>query len=52
MVPTDPQQEAERPFWPAVRTGWRRRCPNCGKGHVLKGYLTAEIPPASIAAST
>jgi len=38
--PTDPRQAAERPFWPAVRTGWRRRCPNCGKGHVLRGYLT------------
>ncbi|PIV72641.1 MAG: hypothetical protein COW55_16060 [Rhodobacteraceae bacterium CG17_big_fil_post_rev_8_21_14_2_50_65_11] len=44
MVPNDLHQEAEheaeRPFWPAVRTGWRRRCPNCGKGHLLKGYLT------------
>jgi len=29
----------ERPFWPAVRTGWRRRCPECGEGRVLEGYL-------------
>lgn len=36
--------QAERPFWPAVRTGWRRRCPNCGEGRVLKGYL--KLKPA------
>ena len=29
----------ERPTWPAVFRGWRRRCPNCGKGPLLKGYL-------------
>ncbi|WP_425434459.1 DUF983 domain-containing protein [Nioella sediminis] len=29
----------ERPFWPAVRKGWRRRCPQCGEGRVLRGYL-------------
>lgn len=28
-----------RPFWPAVRKGWRRRCPNCGTGHLFNGYL-------------
>jgi uncharacterized protein (DUF983 family) len=32
----------ERPFWPAVRRGWRGRCPNCGEGRVLKGYLKLE----------
>jgi len=29
----------ERPFWPAVRLGWRGRCPNCGQGALMKGYL-------------
>ena len=32
-------QTNERPFWPALRNGWRRKCPNCGKGALLKGYL-------------
>ena len=30
----------ERPLWPAVRLGFRRRCPNCGTGPIFKGYLT------------
>jgi uncharacterized protein (DUF983 family) len=30
---------AERPAWPALRRGWARRCPNCGAGPLLKGYL-------------
>ncbi len=29
----------ERPFWPAVRRGWRRRCPSCGESHIMAGYL-------------
>lgn len=29
----------ERPLWPALRKGWRRKCPRCGSGSVLKGYL-------------
>ncbi len=29
----------ERPLWPALRKGWRRKCPNCGAGPLLKGYL-------------
>lgn len=29
-----------RPLWPAIRKGWRRRCPNCGKGEIFKGYLS------------
>jgi len=32
-------QEASRPLWPALARGWRRRCPKCGNGHVMKGYL-------------
>ena len=30
---------AERPFWPSVRRGLRGRCPRCGEGRVLRGYL-------------
>ena len=30
----------ERPLKPAVLKGWRRKCPNCGAGPLLKGYLT------------
>ncbi|SHJ71752.1 Uncharacterized conserved protein, DUF983 family [Shimia gijangensis] len=29
----------ERPLGPALFKGWRRRCPNCGNGPLLKGYL-------------
>jgi uncharacterized protein (DUF983 family) len=28
-----------RPLKPALLRGWRRRCPNCGSGPLLKGYL-------------
>ncbi|MFC3615757.1 DUF983 domain-containing protein [Lutimaribacter marinistellae] len=30
---------AERPIWPALFTGFRRKCPNCGKGAILHSYL-------------
>ena len=30
----------ERPLKPALLRGWRRKCPNCGNGPMLKGYLT------------
>ncbi|MDU8909966.1 DUF983 domain-containing protein [Aestuariicoccus sp. MJ-SS9] len=29
----------DRPTLPAVWKGWRRRCPNCGSGPLLRGYL-------------
>lgn len=29
----------ERPRMAAMLRGWRRRCPNCGGGHLLFGYL-------------
>lgn len=29
----------ERELKPALWRGWRRRCPNCGSGPILKGYL-------------
>lgn len=35
----DQTQEDERPLSPALRRGWRRRCPNCGSGPLLRGYL-------------
>ncbi|RMD94206.1 MAG: DUF983 domain-containing protein [Alphaproteobacteria bacterium] len=30
----------ERPIWPSIRRGLRRRCPSCGAGPMLQGYLT------------
>ena len=33
------QSPEERLLWPAMRRGWRRRCPNCGSGPMLRGYL-------------
>ncbi|MCL3882157.1 DUF983 domain-containing protein [Marivita sp. GX14005] len=29
----------DRPTWPAMRRGWRGKCPNCGKGALLHSYL-------------
>ncbi len=29
----------DRPLKPALWRGWRRRCPNCGAGPMLRGYL-------------
>jgi uncharacterized protein (DUF983 family) len=29
----------ERPVGPALMRGWRRRCPGCGAGPMLRGYL-------------
>lgn len=34
-----PLNLVERPLKPALLRGWRRRCPNCGKGALLRGYL-------------
>ncbi|WP_126974561.1 DUF983 domain-containing protein [Frigidibacter oleivorans] len=41
-VPTDRSgsQPEERPLRPALIRGWRRRCPACGGGPMLSGYLT------------
>ena len=30
---------SHRELWPALRKGFRRKCPNCGSGPLLKGYL-------------
>ncbi|AJE48065.1 DUF983 domain-containing protein [Celeribacter indicus] len=32
--------DGERPLRPALLRGWKRRCPACGSGPILKGYLT------------
>lgn len=29
----------DRALWPAVRRGWHCRCPNCGAGPMMRGYL-------------
>lgn len=31
--------DEDRPLKPAMLRGWRRRCPNCGSGPMLRGYL-------------
>ncbi|WP_293445979.1 DUF983 domain-containing protein [Planktotalea sp.] len=33
------EQHEERALWPALRRGWRGKCPNCGEGRVLHSYL-------------
>ncbi len=30
----------DRPTWPAMRRGWNGKCPSCGTGPMLRGYLT------------
>ncbi|MCZ4353724.1 DUF983 domain-containing protein [Roseovarius aestuarii] len=30
---------AERDLWPALRKGFRCKCPNCGSGPLLESYL-------------
>lgn len=41
---TTPERPAasrdERDMRPALLRGWRRRCPHCGQGPLMKGYLT------------
>lgn len=31
--------EDDRPMKPAIWRGLRRKCPNCGEGHMFAGYL-------------
>ena len=38
MTPTE-LAPTERPTGPAVMRGLKRRCPNCGEGHMFAGYL-------------
>jgi uncharacterized protein (DUF983 family) len=35
-----PDDADDRPVRPALLRGWRRRCPNCGAGPMMRGYLT------------
>ncbi|MEO1000203.1 MAG: DUF983 domain-containing protein [Pseudomonadota bacterium] len=40
-IPVSPELPlGERPLRPALRRGWRRRCPSCGSGPMMEGYLT------------
>lgn len=39
-IPTSIDPNADRPVGPAILKGWRRKCPNCGTGSLLEGYLT------------
>lgn len=36
---TLPFEEDDRPMAQAIMRGWRRRCPSCGAGPLLRGYL-------------
>ncbi len=38
-MPENTPPDADRPLRTALLRGWRRRCPNCGSGPLLKGYL-------------
>ncbi|MBI1219744.1 MAG: DUF983 domain-containing protein [Rhodobacteraceae bacterium] len=40
MTDSPPMEDEDRPMRPAMLRGWRRRCPNCGAGPMLRGYLT------------
>ncbi len=35
----DQATQVERELWPALLCGWRRVCPNCGSGPMMRGYL-------------
>lgn len=39
MEATVAQSAVDRPLKPAVWRGWNRRCPQCGSGPMLRGYL-------------
>jgi uncharacterized protein (DUF983 family) len=39
VQPAAAPAEDERRTGPAMLRGWRRRCPCCGQGPLLKGYL-------------
>ncbi len=36
---TTEHDTAERELRPSLRRGWRRRCPSCGAGPMMRGYL-------------
>ncbi len=35
----DPARRGDRPMKPAMWRGFRRKCPNCGDGPLMSGYL-------------
>ncbi len=35
-----PNHADQRPLRPAIRRGFRRRCPNCAAGTMFRGYLS------------
>lgn len=39
MTMTDATTSEDRPLRPALLRGWRRRCPSCGAGPMMRGYL-------------
>ncbi|MEZ5779267.1 MAG: DUF983 domain-containing protein [Paracoccaceae bacterium] len=39
MIDATCSETDERPVRPAMLRGWRRRCPACGEGRMLTGYL-------------
>jgi len=38
-APDNAADRDERPVWPAMRRGFRGRCPRCGQGALFVGYL-------------
>ena len=34
----------EKSLWTGLKRGLARRCPNCGQGQLLRGYLTIRSP--------
>ncbi|WP_377507475.1 DUF983 domain-containing protein [Octadecabacter sp. R77987] len=38
-MPQDTAIADDRPTKPAIWRGFRRKCPNCGEGHLFQGYL-------------
>lgn len=39
MTDSTLMEDEDRPMRPAMLRGWRRRCPCCGAGPLLRGYL-------------
>ena len=39
LAETTSAETEDRPLGPALRRGWRCRCPNCGAGPMLRNYL-------------
>ena len=39
MAHSSPRDTGVRALWPALRRGWRGRCPTCGSGPLFAGYL-------------